>query len=330
MADDGDFQQAVDHHEITTGQRTEMPMHESDFDDEDDNFIYINKFSSTCSTSEIEEVADENSGDHSGERLAPITEGIDSSVFSYDINSHRGDGGGDDLVYVVVEDRETSMDALLWTLKNAVNSSSTVIYLIHVFPEVKLIPSPLGNGKVPRSQVRADQVESYMAQERGKRRELLQRFIDKCMAYKVKVETILIESDSVHKAIAELLFVLNIRRLVIGVPKSNLRKLRSRKGNGLADQILLNAPAWCEVKCICEGKDVFDDQDMAINIGTQSQRHNSSSNDSDDKLYKSSNITISTTTAATTTIDQDEDQQLRDNSSNGSFAYCCFKPNVNK
>ena len=34
------------------------------------------------------------------------------------------------------------------------------------------------------------------------------------------------------------------------------RKLRSRKGNGVADQVLQNAPESCKVRIVCEGKEV--------------------------------------------------------------------------
>lgn len=36
------------------------------------------------------------------------------------------------------------------------------------------------------------------------------------------------------------------------------RRLKSRKGNGIADQVLQSAPVSCEVKIICEGKEVID------------------------------------------------------------------------
>ncbi|XP_027333636.1 U-box domain-containing protein 35-like [Abrus precatorius] len=147
------------------------------------------------------------------------------------------------------------MDALSWTLKNLV-THSTIIYLIHVFPEIKHIPNPLGIGMIPRNQVSAEQVESYIAQERGKRRELLQKFLQSCSTSKVKVDTILIESDLVSKAILDLIPVLQIRNLVIGANKFHLRKSKSRKGNGVANQILQNAPQSCKVKIICEGKEV--------------------------------------------------------------------------
>uniref|UniRef100_A0A2P2JZM0 U-box domain-containing protein 35-like n=1 Tax=Rhizophora mucronata TaxID=61149 RepID=A0A2P2JZM0_RHIMU len=113
-------------------------------------------------------------------------------------------------------------------------------------------------GKLPKSQVSAQQVESYMAQERGKRRQNLQKFLNMCSASKVKTDTVLIESDMIGKAILDLIPVLNMRKLVLGTSKSSLRKLRARKGNGVADQVLQNAPDYCEIKIICDGKEALD------------------------------------------------------------------------
>lgn len=59
-----------------------------------------------------------------------------SSVFSLDV--HRAT---EDSVYVAVGNRESSRDALAWTLAHYANPS-TNIYLIHVFPEIRYVPSP--------------------------------------------------------------------------------------------------------------------------------------------------------------------------------------------
>ncbi|KAI4296064.1 hypothetical protein L6164_036054 [Bauhinia variegata] len=165
---------------------------------------------------------------------------------------------GDDSVYVAVGKSETSMVALSWAIKNLVSHSpsTTILYLIHVFPEIKHIPNPLGAGMIPKDQVSSEQVESYMAQERGKRRELLNKFLHSCSASKVEVDTILIESDMVAKAILDLIPILHIKNLVIGTNKSNLRKSKSKRGNGIADQILQSEPEGCKVRIICEGKEV--------------------------------------------------------------------------
>lgn len=64
----------------------------------------------------------------------------ESTVFSLDIH----DNNNDDVVYVAVGHRgrdHSSMEALSWALKHAVTPSTTVS-LLHVFPQLKLIPTP--------------------------------------------------------------------------------------------------------------------------------------------------------------------------------------------
>jgi len=67
-----------------------------------------------------------------------------STVFSLDIHNH--DNNLDDVVYVAVGTNinggSSSMEALSWTLKHAVTPSTTTVSLLHVFPQVKLIPTP--------------------------------------------------------------------------------------------------------------------------------------------------------------------------------------------
>ncbi|KAK4379486.1 hypothetical protein RND71_001348 [Anisodus tanguticus] len=195
--------------------------------------------------------------------LASIKEvEVEGSLYSFDFHNNRDHA----VVYVAVGNssgnsnkisNESSMDALVWTLNHFVHDpSSTILFLIHIYPETKYIPTPLGLISV--GQVSAEQKENYMAQERGKRRHFLQKFFDACAATKVKVDTILIESDTEAKAILDLIPICNIRRLILGTSKTNLKKLKSRKGSGTADQILLNAPEFCEVKIICEGKEMVE------------------------------------------------------------------------
>ncbi|XP_043693212.1 U-box domain-containing protein 37-like [Telopea speciosissima] len=159
-----------------------------------------------------------------------------------------GGDDNDDNVYVAVGKSNTSMDALRWALKNSLKPSSSV-FLIHVFPEVHHIPTALG--KFPRSQASTEQVENYMNLERSKRIELLSKFLNLCS--QVRVDTILIESDHTAKAVLDLIPVLNIRKLVLGTNKSSLKKGRKK---GIADVVQRDAPEYCEVSIICEGKDV--------------------------------------------------------------------------
>lgn len=49
---------------------------------------------------------------------------------------------GEDNVYVGVGKGESSMEALRWAIDNLFTSSSTLLFLIHVFPETRFIPYP--------------------------------------------------------------------------------------------------------------------------------------------------------------------------------------------
>ncbi|OIT28964.1 PREDICTED: U-box domain-containing protein 36-like [Nicotiana attenuata] len=183
-----------------------------------------------------------------------------ASLFSFDFNNKGGDIH--DIVYVAVWNKnisqeESSMNALFWTLKHGViNPNSAIVFLIHIFPQTKYIPTLLG--MIPISQVNEEQKEKFMAQERSKRRLFLKKFVDICTAFKVKVDTILIESDMEGKAILDLIPICNIRKLILGTSKANIKKMMSRRGNGTAYQILQNAPEFCEVKIICEGKEIVE------------------------------------------------------------------------
>ncbi|XP_059313018.1 uncharacterized protein LOC132064140 isoform X2 [Lycium ferocissimum] len=221
---------------------------------------------STSLGNEIEEIEEHgsNGGYVPASELLEINTGlasikeveVEGSLYSFDFHNNRDHA----VVYVAVGhssgnsnkiSKDSSMDAVLWTLNHAVpDYSSTILFLIHIYPETKYIPTPC--------QVSAEKKENYMAQERGKRRQFLQKFFDACAARKVKVDTILIESDMEAKAILDLIPICNITRLILGTSKANLKKLKSKKGCGTADQILLNAPEFCEVKIICEGKEMVE------------------------------------------------------------------------
>ncbi|XP_011654798.1 uncharacterized protein LOC101215271 [Cucumis sativus] len=86
-------------------------------------------------------------------------------------------------VYVGISDNfDSSLDALQWTLHFAV-LSSTIVYLFRVFPEIRFIPSPLG--MLPRSQVSPKWRSSGL--KRAKKREFLQKFVNKCLAVQVYI-----------------------------------------------------------------------------------------------------------------------------------------------
>ncbi|KAK6917892.1 hypothetical protein RJ641_018643 [Dillenia turbinata] len=211
-----------------------------------------------CEIREIEEEDPNDLFDIDPSRFQPDTiseefEVEEESLFS--LGGNYALGGGDDRVYVGVGKGESSLHAVFWTVKLGLKRPSTVVYLVHVFPELKCIPSPLG--MLPKTQVNPEVVQIHTEIEINNRRQLLQKFAAICSSWKVNVETVLIESDNVAKALVDLIPVLEIRKLVIGTSKSKIRKLKSRRGNGIANQVLEQAPEFCDVNIICEGKQLL-------------------------------------------------------------------------
>lgn len=102
----------------------------------------------SSTSSSICEIEEEDSAElfeinHGMPPMAPIKEEIESSFFSFDVHGRENhhDQEEEDIVYVAVGKSDSSLEALSWTLNHAVNAS-TMIYLVHVFPEIKHIPSP--------------------------------------------------------------------------------------------------------------------------------------------------------------------------------------------
>jgi hypothetical protein len=97
---------------------------------------YQNQFRKYSSVCEIEEESPSETFEiNHGVPMASIREEVEGSLFSFDVQNWE------DSVYVAVGKSDSSMDALAWTLKHAV-TPSTIVYLVHVFPETRYIPSP--------------------------------------------------------------------------------------------------------------------------------------------------------------------------------------------
>lgn len=192
----------------------------------------------------------------------------DRSLFSFDF---RGEEEAD-IVHVAISgagagesnsNNNYSMEALVWTLnKIAVarpssSRNNSVVFLVHIYPQLRFIPTPLG--KFPISNANPEQKQLHLQLEMIRRQEYLQKFIDFCFSSQVKVEILSIESDSEAEALVDLIPILNMRKLVIGIPSSkNMKKTGKsrRKRNGLTDYVIKNAPEFCKVKIICGGEEI--------------------------------------------------------------------------
>ncbi|KAJ4960973.1 hypothetical protein NE237_020883 [Protea cynaroides] len=182
--------------------------------------------------------------------IVEIEDNSESSISSRD-------GGEANDVYVAVG--KDNLDVLTWALDHAVGPGSRV-YLVHVFPPFQFISTPVG--RLSRSQLSQEQLTPYIQQENVRSGNLLQKYIKLCIQAKVAVDTILIESDFTAKSILELIPVLNITSLIMGTKRLPSRKLRKRLGKG--EFVRKNAPDFCEVVIVWDGKKVVDRQQRGV------------------------------------------------------------------
>ncbi|KAI3941230.1 hypothetical protein MKX01_029804 [Papaver californicum] len=193
--------------------------------------------------------------------ISPEIVEISEESRSFIMNSVSRDGGVN--VYVAVG--KDDLHVMKWTLDHAVLPGAAV-FLIHVFPPITSIPTPVG--RLSKSQVGQEQVETCVREENSRRRNLLQKYIRLCSDAKVPVDTMLIESDMTAKAILELIPVLNIKTLVMGTKRSASsiffsRRLRKRR-LGTSNFVHKNASGYCEVIIVSDGKKVVQKAEVGL------------------------------------------------------------------
>ncbi|PIN06759.1 hypothetical protein CDL12_20686 [Handroanthus impetiginosus] len=130
--------------------------------------------------------------------------------------------------------------------------------LIHVFPVISVVPTPLGTG-LPISQVRDDVAAAYRKELEWQTSEKLLPYKMWCIRRKVQVEVVQIESDDIAIAIAEQIAKFNINKLVIGA--SSMSGMLSRtvrigwlKGQDLSSKISECCTTFCTIYAVSKGK----------------------------------------------------------------------------
>lgn len=163
-----------------------------------------------------------------------------------EVIGNNKDGGVINDVYVAVG--KNDMYVLQWALDHAISPGIRVC-LVHIFPPITYIPSPVG--KLSSSQLTREQVQAYINEESNRRKNLLEKYIRLCNDAKVPVDTVLVESKSPGKALLDLISVVNVTSLIIGTKRS-LSTIRVMKGHGIGEYVQKKAPASCQVNVVGE------------------------------------------------------------------------------
>nr|GME03653.1 U-box domain-containing protein 52-like [Ipomoea batatas] len=142
--------------------------------------------------------------------------------------------------------------------------ASPRIFLLHIFPPLSYVSTPAG--KLSRTHLSKEQMQVFVNEESNKRKSLLEKYIRQCNDAKIPVDTMLVESNAPSKAIIDLIAVVNITNLIIGMRKHSSHKRPVWKGQGIGEYIEKNAPDFCEVTIVCEGKKMMNGKVQSENF----------------------------------------------------------------
>ncbi|KAL0321680.1 UNVERIFIED_CONTAM: U-box domain-containing protein 52 [Sesamum calycinum] len=157
------------------------------------------------------------------------------------------------VVGIAINCGKRSKYVIRWALENLIpdgGPEQVCFKLIHVFPEITTVPTPMGTG-MPISQVRNDVAAAFRKEVEWQTSERILPYKMLCIRKKVQAEIVQIESDDIVNAIAKVIAKCNIKKLVIGA--SSTGGLFSR-GQNLSSRISECCPSFCTVYAVSKGK----------------------------------------------------------------------------
>ncbi|XP_021844222.1 U-box domain-containing protein 52 isoform X2 [Spinacia oleracea] len=198
------------------------------------------------------------------------------------------------LVGVALTCSRKSKFILKWALDKFLPEGDVTFKLIYVYPKITIVPTAMGTW-LPVAQVREDVVTGYRQETEWKKQRKLLPYQKILRAQKVKADIIVLESDDVAMALSLYTTRQEIRHLVIGVSTNgifSLKNLSLIRGDDLSQVISENAPTFCSVYVIGDGKlQQLRPADSEQNVITVDETSNLSTT-STDSSSSSSSLTI--------------------------------------
>ncbi|KAI3458344.1 hypothetical protein Pfo_015007 [Paulownia fortunei] len=163
------------------------------------------------------------------------------------------------VVTIAINGSKKSKYLIKWSLENLIpegGPGQVCFKLLHIFPEISTVPTPMGNG-IPISQVRDDVAAAFRKEVEWQTSEKILPYKMLCIRRKVQVEVVQIESDDIVNAIAEEIAKCNINKLVIGASSTGGMFSSSYwmpRGQNLSSRISECCPSFCTIYVVSKGK----------------------------------------------------------------------------
>ncbi|KAL2920749.1 U-box domain-containing protein 35 [Bienertia sinuspersici] len=154
------------------------------------------------------------------------------------------------VVGVALTGSRKSKYILKWALEKFLPEGNVTFKLIHVYPKVTIVPTPMGTW-MPVAQVREEVVMGYRQETEWKKQRKLIPYLNNLKAQKIKGDLVLLESDEIPMAISLEMARQSIRHLVIGATSAGIFSMRNMsRGGDLSQNISENVPSFCSVYVI--------------------------------------------------------------------------------
>ncbi|KAH7681928.1 Non-specific serine/threonine protein kinase protein [Dioscorea alata] len=150
--------------------------------------------------------------------------------------------GKEATVVVAVGCGGRSRRAVRWAAEN-LGPFAHRLLLLHVIPSISSIPSPSGE-RIPIENLEREVVEIYVQDQKLKAQEVFFQFRSLCG--KRKLETLVLEGESIEAAIVRYVIESGIKNLVLGCSSFNwIRRILRRPD--IATTIMESAPNFCNI-----------------------------------------------------------------------------------
>ncbi|XP_021842169.1 U-box domain-containing protein 35 isoform X2 [Spinacia oleracea] len=156
------------------------------------------------------------------------------------------------VIMIALNGGAKSKHIVRWAMEKFIPEGKVAFKLLHVFPKITGVPTPMGN-LIPLPQVRDDVAVAYKKEIEWQRTEMILPFQKAINLKKVQAELVLIESDDAAVGIAKEIAQHGIKELVIGASSNGLFSRRV-KGQLLSSVISDCAPKFCTVYVVSKGK----------------------------------------------------------------------------
>ncbi|KAH7404441.1 hypothetical protein KP509_15G025800 [Ceratopteris richardii] len=152
----------------------------------------------------------------------------------------------------VGKDRNRGLGALRWAIEKEFIPKEGHVYLLHVLPQVRFVPNPMG-GQLPVDSVSPETLKRFKEERLAKTMKRFDEYIKLCKRHKITFKLFYPENDSIPKKLVNLISEHTITDMLLEKSPQTILS-RIVKGESISSHVCENAPGFCKIVVIRNGK----------------------------------------------------------------------------